>query len=186
VITDVGSFLAWFDGVHRRTVRDVALLPPEAESWRPPIPDTGEGEAGWGFAKIVAHMAESRGYFANAFCGDGWVWDEWPEDVSARETWVPALERSAEELRTRLGDAPDEWLHRRVGLIGDPDRTMSAWRTLTMMAEHEVHHRAQISAYAGLQGWPVAQTFDRTNEWVVAQREAEAAQARGTLQPKTG
>jgi uncharacterized damage-inducible protein DinB len=177
VITDVRAFLGWFDGVHRRTVRDVSLLPPEAESWSPPVRD--DGEAGWGIAKLVGHMAESRGYFASAFCGTGWVWDAWPEDLSAREAWVPALERSAEELRARLQDAPDEWLHRRIELLAAPDRTMSAWRTLTMMAEHEVHHRAQISTYAGLRGWPVAQTFDRTNEWVVAQREDQIRRAGG-------
>lgn len=59
---------------------------------------------------------------------------------------------------------------------------ISAWRTLMMMAEHEIHHRAQISTYAGLNGWPVAQTFDRDNEWVVAQRNDQLRRF-GGLEP---
>lgn len=47
-----------------------------------------------------------------------------------------------------------------------------------MLVEHEVHHRAQLSTYAGLNGWPVRQTFDRTNEWVVGRREEEQRKAR--------
>ena len=171
VISSVRAFLDWYDGVNRRTIRDVALLPQEAETWTPPVP--GEGEAGWGFARIVGHLAEARGYFASAVTGRGWVWDPWPEDLASRTTWVPALERSAAEFRAALADAPDELLSWRLELIAAPDRTMSGWRALTMLAEHEIHHRAQISAYAGLEGWPVAQTFDRTNEWVVEQREAQ-------------
>lgn len=177
MITSVGAFLDWYDGVNRRTVRDVALLPAEAETWKPPVPE--DGETGWGFPKIVAHIAEARGYFASALLGRGWVWDAWPDDLSARGTWVPALDQSAAEFRAALQDAPDELLTRRLQLIADPDRTMSGWRALTMLAEHEIHHRAQISAYAGLQGWPVAQTFDRTNEWVVAQRDAQIERHRG-------
>jgi len=101
------------------------------------------------------------------------VWDPWPDEVTGPETWVTALERSMELLRDRVGGVPDERLREKVALISTDDLKVSGWRILMMMAEHEVHHRAQISAYAGLNGWPVAQTFDRTNEWVVAQRENE-------------
>ena len=170
VITDVASFVSWFEGVHRRTLRDVRLLPAEAETWVPP---TGDGEAAWGIPQLVRHTAEARPYFGSAFAGDGWVWDPWPDEVTGPETWVTALERSMELLRDRVGGVPDDRLREKVALISTDDFEVSAWRILMMMAEHEVHHRAQMSAYAGLKGWPVAQTFDRTNEWVVAQRENE-------------
>ena len=166
MIADLGAFVAWFEGVHRRTLRDVALLPAEAERWTPPA---GEGEASWGIARIVQHTAEARPYFAGAFLGRGWVWDPWPEELAGAETWGRALEDSMARIRERLEGAGDR-LREKVELIGG-EREISGWRVLMMMAEHEVHHRAQISTYAGLNGWPVAQTFDRTNEWVVAQRE---------------
>ena len=58
----------------------------------------------------------------------------------------------------------DDQLHLREPLSG--------WRILMMMTEHEVHHRSQIDAYAGLQGWPVPDIFDRSAESVAA-RESE-------------
>ena len=170
MITEVSAFLRWFEGVHRRTLRDVSILPPEAERWRP---ETGDGESAWGIPQLVRHTAEARLYFAGAFAGDGWVWDPWPDEVTGPETWRRALEESMAGLRERIGAIPDDRLGEKTDLIGGGDFQVSAWRLLMMMAEHEVHHRAQISAYAGLNGWPVAQTFDKTNEWVVAQRENE-------------
>ena len=50
----------------------------------------------------------------------------------------------------------------------DTPGTLPGWRLLMMMLEHEVHHRSQIDTYAGLQGWPVPQIFERTFESISA------------------
>ena len=170
MIRDIDAFLDWFEGVHRRTVRDVSILPAEAETWTPGVAEGGE--ASWGVPDLVRHLAESRAYFAGAFLGEGWVWDTWPEALATVDTWAPALEGSMRDLRDRLAGASDR-LSTKIELIANPGRAVSAWRALMMMTEHEIAHRAQIGAYAGLNGWPVAQLFDRTNEWVRAQREDE-------------
>jgi uncharacterized damage-inducible protein DinB len=170
MIRDLDAFLDWFEGVHRRTVRDVSILPAEAERWKPG--STDEGEASWGVPDLVRHMAEARSYFAGAFLGNGWIWDTWPEELATKDTWAPALDVSMRDFRERLAGSGDR-LEVRIELIANPGRTMSAWRALMMMTEHEIAHRAQIGTYAGLNGWPVAQIFDRTNEWVRAQREDE-------------
>jgi hypothetical protein len=65
VITDIDSYLRFFDSVRRRTARDVAA-PPAAAAWRPP--PVG-GETGWGIGQIVAHIGASRLYFASAYRG---------------------------------------------------------------------------------------------------------------------
>lgn len=176
MIRDLDAFLDWFEGVHRRTVRDVSILPADAETWTPGVAD--EGEASWGIPDLVRHLAESRAYFAGAVLGEGWVWDTWPDELPTRDTWVPALDASMRDLRERLAGAED-LLERKIELIANPGRTMSAWRALMMMSEHEIAHRAQIGAYAGLNGWPVAQIFDRTNEWVREQRESELKKREG-------
>ena len=170
MISDVASFVRYFAGIHRRTVRDVSALPSEAETWRPA---TGDGENAWGIPEIVRHIAEARMFFASAYAAEGWVWDPWPEPVDAKPTWVPALERSADDLAARLDGTPDDWLGRKIEAIGGEGNAISGWRALMMLTEHEVHHRAQISAYAGLNGWPVHQTFDRNNEWVIERREEQ-------------
>jgi uncharacterized damage-inducible protein DinB len=170
MISDIPSFLDWFEGVHRRTVRDVSILPSEAEIW---APSPGTGEEAWGVPKLVQHMAEGRLFFASGFLGRGWVWEPWPEQLRAKDGWAPALERSLERLRASIGGEPPDRLAARIEQIDGDGKTISGWRALMMMAEHEVAHRSQIGAYAGLNGWPVAQIFGRTNEWVIEQRDQQ-------------
>jgi hypothetical protein len=47
-----------------------------------------------------------------------------------------------------------------------------------MMIEHEVHHRSQIDAYAGLQGWPVPDIFNRSAEHITTLQDEQRAKAR--------
>ena len=47
MLNDPQAFLRYFDGIHRRTVRDIQALPAPAESWAPPA---GEGENAWSIA----------------------------------------------------------------------------------------------------------------------------------------
>jgi uncharacterized damage-inducible protein DinB len=44
-----------------------------------------------------------------------------------------------------------------------------------MHIEHEVHHRSQIDAYAGLEGWPVPDIFNRSAESIDALQSAQRA-----------
>ena len=170
MFTDVTGYLKYFQGVRRRTIRDVAALPEEAETWRPPY---GDDEAGWGIPKIVEHIAESPFFFSSAYRGLGWVWQSLPDGLGPRSAWVPALERAAEQYGAELADTPAQWLGRRIEALGDPTASLAGWRVLMMPIEHEIAHRAQLTTYAGLNGWPLHQIFDRTNEEVVAQRDEE-------------
>ena len=171
MIVDIAAYLKWFEGVNRRAMRDVAILPADAASWRP---TAGEGENAWSIGEIVGHMAGSRIYFAHAYRGEGWVFDEWVMDMSDQTNWLPALEESASRFVEMLKDTPNEWLNRKIELIGSEDgRAISGWRVLMMNAEHDVHHRSQIDSYAGLNGWKVAHIFDRTAEWVASQQEEQ-------------
>jgi uncharacterized damage-inducible protein DinB len=147
-------------------VGDVAALPRVGGAWRPP-PAAGESE--WTIGQIVAHMGGSRLYFASAYRGEGWVWVGRSEmDADDPRTWLPWLRTSAERFAERLADTPPEWLNRRVEMIDTPGAALSGWRILMMMIEHEVHHRSQIDAYAGLQGWPVPDIFNRSAEHITS------------------
>lgn len=170
----VQDFVRWFEGVHRRTLRDVSLLPDEAATWLPATPDPESGVA-WGVPDLVAHLAEGRLYFTGAFLNRGWIWDPWPSRPETKDAWIEALDSSFAAMRDALDGVPDSTVTCRIELISVPDKTISAWRALMMMAEHEIAHRAQIGTYAGLNGWPTAQIFDRTNEWVRSQRDDQIA-----------
>jgi uncharacterized damage-inducible protein DinB len=170
MITSIDAFLRYFDGIHRRSVRDVGALPPAAEGW---TPDGGREEGAWSINRIVGHICSSRSYFVSAYLGTGWISPP-PPDVSSRQLWLPALEASASEVRRGLAGTPDAWLQRKIPLI-DSEGAISGWRVLMMMVEHDVYHRSQIDAYAGQNGWEVPDIFGRSAEAVAALQDAERA-----------
>ena len=172
---DIASYLRFFDSVRRRTERDVAVLPPEAAAWNPPAV-TGEG-AGWSIGDIVGNIGGSRLYFASAFRGEGWVSTQPEVDRADQRTWLPWLQASAGRFVALLQDTPPEWLTRKVEMIDTPG-SLSGWRLLMMMLEHEVHHRSQIDTYAGLQGWPVPDIFGRSAESIDALQPEQRARHR--------
>jgi uncharacterized damage-inducible protein DinB len=165
MITDIASYLRFFDSLRRRTERDVAALPPAAAAWRPPAIG---GEAGWSIGQIVGHIGGSRLYFASAYRGEGWIWGDVKADPHDQSTWLPWLRASAERFVALVKDTPGAWLTRRIEMIDTPGQALSGWRLLMMMLEHEVHHRSQIDAYAGLLGWPVPDIFGRSAESIDA------------------
>jgi uncharacterized damage-inducible protein DinB len=176
MITDIASYLRFFDSVHRRTTRDVSALPPAAAGWRPP--PTG-GETGWGIGEIVGHIGTSRLYFASAYRNEGWIWANAESDPDDQRTWLPWLETSAARFAELLKDTPPAWLTRKIEMIDTPGAGLSGWRLLMMMIEHEAHHRSQIDAYAGLQGWPVPDIFNRSAESITALQGDQQAKYRG-------
>jgi uncharacterized damage-inducible protein DinB len=170
LITSIQSFLQYFDGVNRRAMRDVGVLPEAAETWRPPA---GAGEGAWGIGELVGHMAASRLFFGRAFIGEGWLAEPWSRPSSTRDEWQAALRDSAAEFAAMLGSAADDWLKRRLEPMMPGDPKISGWRGLMLMTEHDIHHRSQIDAYAGVMGWPVAQIFGRYAEEVGLAAPAE-------------
>ena len=169
MFADTASFLSAFAAIHRRTLRDIRALPPQAARWQPP---RGEGEAAWGIGQLVVHIGASRLYFLSAYSGRGWVYPEPVVDRSDQAAWLSYLEATAEQFQAAMTETPPQWLERRIAMIDTPG-TLSGGRLLLMMLEHEVHHRSQIDTYAGLEGWSVPQIFDRHYETIVAQRDEQ-------------
>jgi uncharacterized damage-inducible protein DinB len=175
VFTDIQDFLRYYRSLNKRTMRDIAALPPEAADYQPPqalAERAGEGGRPWGIGEIVGHIAGARRYFAHAYRNEGWIFDGLPRPVSSQEDWVPVLEESYEDFASRLADTPADWLQRRIDLI-DTEGTIAGWRILMMCIEHEVHHRSQVDTYAGLNGWDPPQIYGRSAEQVGLERERQ-------------
>ncbi len=177
MLTDITEFLRFFDGIHRRTLRDIQALPPEASGWRP---DLGEGEAAWSVNQVVAHICTVREYMASAYRGEGWLSPPEP-DTSNWKSWAPLIESTGETVRAALEGTPDEWLGRRLPALAN-EGSVAGWRILLMLVEHEVHHRSQLDTYAGINGWEPPQIYGRRWEDVMdlqpAEREAMATRPR--------
>jgi uncharacterized damage-inducible protein DinB len=173
MITDIGSYLRWFDSIRRRTERDIAALPSNAAGWRPPAVHS---ETGWSIGDIVGHIGSARLYFASAYRGEGWISVPPELDRDDARTWIPWLQSSADRFMNLLRDTPTKWLTRKIDMIDTPG-SLSGWRILMMMLEHEVHHRSQIDTYAGLEGWPVPDIFGRSAEAISALQSAQKQKA---------
>jgi len=162
MLQDVDAFLRYFGGVHKRTLRDVAALPPAAAAWRGP----GElGEGLWSLGQIVGHIAGGRLMFGGAYAGRGWQLPRLPYDPADQAAWLPLLEWSASSLNERLAGTPAAWLERRLAAM-DQSGLLVGWRVLMLLVEHEVHHRSQLDTYAGLEGWAVPDLFGLSFEQV--------------------
>ncbi len=178
MIETIDDFLRYFRSVQNRYVRDIAALPPEADGWKPnPLDRSAEGEISWSINTLIGHMAGSRLYFASAFRGEGWINPE-PPDVSSPDKWVPALEQSYDAFVAAVGEAPPDWMSRKVDMIDTPGRQLAGWRLLMMMMEHDIHHRSQIDTYAGLNGWPVPDIFFRSAESIGELQDQQRAKYR--------
>src|SRR4029453_19634304 len=130
MVTDIASYLRFFDSVRRRTERDVAALPPAAAAWKAPA-ITGEG-AGWSIGDIVGHIGGSRLYFASAFRGEGWVLTSPEIDRADQQTWLPWLQASASRFVALMQDTAAEALTRKVEMVDTPG-SLSGWALLMMM-----------------------------------------------------
>ena len=117
MITDIASYLRFFDSVRRRTERDIAALPPEAAAWRPP---DGNRETGWTIGDIVGHIGSARLYFASAYRGEGWIAIPPELDRNDARTWIRWLQSSADRTSDLLRDTPTQWLTRRIEMIDTP------------------------------------------------------------------
>ena len=170
----IDGFHRFFRSVHRRCVRDVLALPPEADGW---TPDRGEGEHAWSINQLVGHICGSRLYFASAYRQEGWLSPPAP-DVSRPELWAPALEEAYLRFIELTSEVGDEGLEREIEMIDTPGATLKGWRLLMMMMEHDIHHRSQIDTYAGLNGWDPPDIFHRSAETIADLQDAQRAKYR--------
>ena len=179
MFTEIDAFLRYFRSVNRRAVRDVTALPAEADGWTP-IGGESElvGEGAWSINKLIGHMCGSRLYFASAYRHEGWISPE-PPDVSRAELWAPALDDSFERFSELVREVGPDGLSRQVPMIDTPDSSLSGWRVLMMMLEHDVHHRSQIDTYAGLNGWDPPDIYFRSAESIAELQDAQRAKYRG-------
>lgn len=169
MFSDLDSFLRYFRSVNRRAVRDVTALPPAADGW---TPSGGEGENAWSINKLIGHMCGSRLYFASAYRLEGWISPE-PPDVSRAQLWAPALDASFERFCELVGEVGSDGLSRQVPMIDTPDGSLTGWRVLMMMLEHDIHHRSQIDTYAGLNGWEPPDIYFRSAETIESLQDAQ-------------
>jgi uncharacterized damage-inducible protein DinB len=155
----------YFEGVRRRTVAAVDRVTPALAGFRPK-PDE------WTCAQIVQHLAGAERFFVTKVVEDRFSTDL---ELPPPEAWAAtraALDEAHRVSVARLRGVPDARLHEKMADL--EGGTVSAWRFLMAMVEHEIHHRSQLDAWLALAGTEPPQIYGYRMEDVVAKLGAKA------------
>jgi uncharacterized damage-inducible protein DinB len=165
VLTSVAEFVRYFDGVRRRTLAAVARVTPATAAYRPRPEE-------WTCGQIVQHLAGAERFFVTKVVEDRFTTDLDVADVGAWDATRATLDAVHRAEMERLRALPDARLHAKVADLDGG--TVSAWRFLMAMVEHEVHHRSQLDAWLALAGTEPPQIYGYRMEDVVAKVGASA------------
>jgi uncharacterized damage-inducible protein DinB len=179
-ITNPREFPAFWDNdywekVRQRTLKVIACIPPEKYDWR-------YAEGKFSFADLIRHLAAIERYMyaenvqfkpsrypghgpevANTPEADGTEPADTPEKVLA------FLDQMHQESMAIFSKLTAEDLQKKCVTPGGVSITV--WKWLRAMVEHEVHHRAQMYIYLGMLGIATPPLYGLTSEEVKARSQ---------------
>src|SRR3989304_4704083 len=139
MIQSTQTFIYYIDGIRKRTLNYVRLVPPDRINWSPK-----EGE--FTCADIVRHIASGERMFVGVVMQGKWKYGGHDGDQKNLGELVAYLDQIHIEAMSALKALPDAELNQpRPALEGDTQ--VKAWRWLMAMTEHEIHHRSQLAMY---------------------------------------
>jgi uncharacterized damage-inducible protein DinB len=153
------EFLDYYEKVRRRTLKVIACIPPEKFDWA-----CREGK--FTFADIIRHLAAIERYMyaenvqgkPSRYPGHGKELADGRENVLR---FFDSTHQQSMDIFSRLSDSDLD------GKCVTPGgASISVWKWLRTMIEHEIHHRAQIYVYLGLLGIATPPIYGLTSEEV--------------------
>jgi uncharacterized damage-inducible protein DinB len=156
-IQELDIFLDYLDKVQQRTMRVVACIPPDKLDW-------SYRDGKFTLGDLVRHMGAIERYMFGetiqgkpsrySGCGKELA-DGLDEVIKFKET----MHRETVEIIRQLGE---EGLNRKCTT---PDgASITVWKWLRLMVEHEIHHRGQIYLYLGILNVPTPPLYGLTSE----------------------
>jgi len=158
-IQNLDLFLDYLDKVHQRTMRVARCIPPDKLDWTYREGKFSLGDLARHIATINRYMfAETIQGKTSRYAGCGKELADGYEDVLM---FMERLHRESVEIFSRLSN---EDLNRRCAT---PDgASITVWKWLRAMVEHEIHHRGQIYIYLAILGVPTPPLYGLTSEQV--------------------
>jgi uncharacterized damage-inducible protein DinB len=158
-MSEPASLLEYFGKVHQRTMRVARTIPDDNVEWRP-------REGAFSPGDLVRHIAVTNRYtFAENIQGKPSRYtSHGPELASGLEVVLAFAERmhgEAIEIFATMSDA--QW-NAKVNTADGA--SITCWKLLRLMIEHEIHHRGELYASLGMLGVAVPPLYGLTSEEV--------------------
>jgi uncharacterized damage-inducible protein DinB len=160
MIRTVESFIGYFEGIRRRTLKYLQAIPEDSGNW---APKAGE----FTYIDLIHHLAAAEAMFIGVAVNGEWRYAKPPEPARAslEAALVHLTENHAQAINQLRGLADAELDQPRPTLEGPP---VKAWRLLMAMVEHETHHRSQVAVHLSLMGVEPPQIYGLGVEDVIA------------------
>ena len=159
-IRDITEFLSYFNKVHQRTMNVVRTIPPDKVDWR-----FREGKFTLG--DLVRHIAAANRYiFVEVARGKPSAYAGCGKNLAATYDEIVAFAERLhrEDVEILSGFTADQLSRKCTTPEGG---SITSWKWLRSMVEHEVHHRGQIFIYLSLMEVPSPPLYGLTSEQVM-------------------
>jgi uncharacterized damage-inducible protein DinB len=157
IISSIDSFLAYVDSVRGRTRRVVAAIPPDQVEWT-------HRSGAFTLGDIVRHIgATERHMFAETARGHQSTYPGHGRELAdGHDAIIAYLDRTHEEAVAIYRTLSPEDL---ASHCTTPAGTsITTWKWLRAMVEHEVHHRGQLYLMLGMLGVRTPPLYGLTEE----------------------
>lgn len=156
-IRDLDTFLDYFGKLHQRTMRIVSCIPPDKVDW-----SFRQGKFTVG--DLARHIAAANRYlFAETLQGRPSRYAGCSKELAPTYGEILAFSEKLHQESTQIISGIDL-----NGKCKTPDgASMTTWKWLRAMTEHEIHHRGQIYTYLALLEVPTPPLYGLTSEQVV-------------------
>ena len=159
-IKTIEPFLEYYEKIRGRTLRVAKLIPPERIDWR-------YREGKFTFGDLLRHLgAIERFMFAeNAQLKPSRYPGHGAELADGYHEALEFMNRMHEESMLIFRKLSDEDLQRKC--ITPNGTSITVWKWLRAMTEHEIHHRGQIYLYLSILGIETPPLYGLTSEEVL-------------------
>ncbi len=159
-MTNFSDFLDYYEKVRARTSKVVSCIPSDKIEWRIQEGKFSLGDIIRHLAAIERHMyAENAKQKPSKYKGCGVNLAEGYENV------ISFFNQSHLESMKIFRSLTEEDAHKKCVTPGGASITI--WKWLRLMAEHEIHHRGQLYTYLGVLGVSAPPIYGLTSEEVI-------------------
>jgi len=158
-ITNVTTFLEYYEKLRGRTLRVIQCIPPDKMDW------TYKADK-FTFADLIRHLAASERFmFAENVSGNKSLYPGHGKELAdGYDNVLRFFSEMHDESMRIFRRLSDEDLQKKC--LTPSDAPVTIWKWLRALAEHEIHHRGQIYAYLGMLEIPAPPLYGLTSEEV--------------------